>query len=297
MQSVPLTLFLELEEGRSVSLESAAHIALAWNDLIVEIFSIIDPSIDVRVELLDAVESSLGLRSIVRAVGRVPKKHPVLAGIIGGILATFFNKPVDDLADWCWDKVYEAVGGALNPDPDSPERKKIAEQVEVALRDNVAAKQKADLFICLEREPVITAARASPSHTWKPPLVVPRSEFATRAGVTVLHHDVMDRRTIRKRMSAVLLTAKLEPKELTWRFADENGEPFSAKMKDIDFINRLNAKHTGLELRIGFDMEIEIEAKQELVGGVWVNRERAVTKVLRPSLPPVRGSQLELLIQ
>lgn len=293
-QSAPLTLFLELEPNKSVNLESAARIALAWNDLIVEVFAIIDPSIDVRVELLDAVEGSLGLRSIVRAMGRVAEQHPWLAGAISGVLSAFFLKPVDDLSEMFWRHVYEAIGEAFNEDPESPERKKLAEQAAIAQRPNVAARQKGELFAQLERDPVICAAGMSPSHTWKPPMLVPRADFAMRSSAKSIQQETIERRTVTKRISVILLTAKLEPKKLTWRFADEDGEPFSAKMNDADFIQRLGSHHTGIELRIGLDMEIELEMKQDLIGGVWMDTAKTVTKVFRPVLTPLPVSDPQL---
>lgn len=292
--SAPLTLFLELEPEKSVSLESAARIALAWNDLIIEIFAIIDPSADVRVELIDAVESSLGLRSIIKAIGKVSEQHPLMAGAISGLLSAFFLKPVNDLADVFWPQVYHVVGEFLNPDPNSDDRKKLLEQAEIAQRANVAARQKGELFAQLERDPAIRGARMSPSHTWKPPLIVPRAEFAERSNSVVVEQEAIERRTVKARERVILLTAKLEPKQLTWRFADLDGEPFSAKMKDADFIGKLASPHTGIELRIGLEMDIEMETKQDLIGGFWVNKERAVTKVFSPLLTPLvpTGSDL-----
>lgn len=284
--SAPLTLFLELEQGKSVNLESAARIALAWNDLIVEIFAILDPDAVVRIDLIDAVEGSLAFRSIVRAVSRVAKQNPLLAGVIAAIVGIFFLKPAEDAASLFWKAVYEAVGEVINPDPASPERVEFDNKVQIAQRDNVANRQKRQLFVELEREPVIVGAGAFPSHTVKPPIVLPRSEFVTRAGVISVSNETIQRRTMTRRMNVILLTAKLEPKQLMWRFADDTGEPFSAKMTDPKFIQALEEGRTGGDLKIGLMMDIELETKQESVSGFWSDNAKSVTHVYSPTLPP-----------
>ncbi len=92
-------------------------------------------------------------------------------------------------------------------------------------------------------------------------------------------------------MSVVLLTAKLEPKELMWRFADEAGEPFSAKMTDPNFIRALEEGRTGGDLKIGLMMDIELETKQESASGFWSDKAKTVTKVYSPILPPSGSRQ------
>jgi hypothetical protein len=288
---VPLSLYLGLQDGQLANLESASRIALAWNNLVLETFAIIDPSADVRIQLLDAVESSLGFRSIIRATSKVAKQHPIIAGALGAVVGNFLMTPVQDISHDVWEKIYEAAGFAPGEakkcaveDPD-----KVKEQASKAQHAAFAAPQKRELFLQLDREPVITSVGPMPSIMLgdKPPpaLIVPRSDFAPRAGVVVVSQETSEKKTTSERLPVILLTPKLKAKELMWEFADETGRPFSAKMKDPDFISALEQGRTGAELKIGLKMEIEVETKLETVDGLWIVKSRDVTKVYSPRLP------------
>lgn len=287
MQSAPLSLYLELQKGSHVSLESAAKIALAWNNLVVQTFAIIDPSADVRVELLDAVDSSLGYRSLVKAVGTVAKQHPWVAGGIGGVLGAFFMTPLEHFSEHIWKDIYASIGHVEDAEQcakDDPE--KVRASAEKAQGPNFAPTEKRELFVQLEREPIILGAAVAPSIIRKPSpeMFIPRIDFARRAGIQALTTETVQKRTSSERMKVVLLTPKLQPKELMWQFADESGRPFSAKMKDADYLRALEEHRTGAELMIGLWMDIQVETKLETVGGVWAEKSREITKVYSPIL-------------
>jgi hypothetical protein len=287
MQRAPLSLYLELQGGSHVNLESAARIALAWNALVVETFAIIDPSADIRVELIDAVDSSLGYRSVVTAVGKVAKQHPYIAGGIGGVLGTFFTIPLTHFGEHIWEDIYAAVGhvdDAKQRAIDDPENVRLS--AEKARNSNFAPREKQELFTQLEREPIILGAAVTPSITVKPPpaLFVPRAEFAGRAGIDAVTTETVEKRTTSERMRVILLTPKLQPKQLMWQFADESGRPFSAKMKDAEYLKALEEHRTGAELMIGLWMDIQVETKLETDSGIWTEKSREVTKVYSPVL-------------
>lgn len=286
--SVPLSLYLELQDHSHANLESASRIALAWNNLVIETFAIIDPSAEVRVEFLDAVESSLGFRSLIKVVSKVAKQHPFIAGGLGGVVSIFFSEPITHISEDVWAKIYAAVGHTHDAErcaAEDPEG--VKEQAAKAQHATFAAPQRRELFHQLEREPVIVSAGAMPSLTEKPPppLIVPRADFAPRAGIVAVSQDTAQRKKTSERLPVILLTPKLKAKELMWEFADESGHTFSAKMKDPDFIRALEEGRTGAELKIGLQMEIEVETKLETVNGLWTVKSRDVTKVYSPILP------------
>lgn len=80
----------------------------------------------------------------------------------------------------------------------------------------------------------------------------------------------------------VLLTAQLQAKKLMWKFADADGEPFSARMSDPDYLAALKTGRTGTELKIGIIMDVDIEISQETTDGVWIARGREIVKVYSP---------------
>jgi hypothetical protein len=285
----PLSLYLELEKGSLASLQSASKIALAWNDLVIETFALIDPSADIRIELLDAVEGSLGIRSLIKATSKVAKQHPLIAGALAAVVGNFFMTPVQDISHDVWQQIYAAVGytpgeAAKCADEDPAGLK---EQAAKAQHAAFAAPQKRELFLQLERESVITSAGAVPSIIEKPPrpLIVPRADFGPRAGVVAISQETVEKKTVSERLPVILLTPKLKAKELMWEFADESGRTFSAKMKDPDYITALEQGRTGAELKIGLEMEIEVQTKLETINGLWTVKSRDVTKVYSPLLP------------
>lgn len=287
MQAAPLSLYLELQKGSHVSLESAARIALAWNNLVVETFAIIDPSAEIRVELIDAVDSSLGYRSLIKAISKVAKQHPYIAGGIGGVMGTFFSIPLSHFGEHIWEEIYAAIGhvdDARQCAIDDPEKVRLS--AEKGRSSSFAAPQKRELFTQLEREPIILGAAVTPSITIKPPpaLFIPRAEFAGRAGIDAITTETVEKRTISERMRVILLTPKLQPKELMWQFAGEDGRPFSAKMRDANYLKALEEHRTGAELMIGLWMDIQVETKLETVGGIWAEKSLEVTKVYSPIL-------------
>jgi hypothetical protein len=75
-----------------------------------------------------------------------------------------------------------------------------------------------------------------------------------------------------------------------WRFDD--GTEFSAKMKDADFLNALEHGATGMELKVGNEMKIQFEKKQEKRDGVWHEIEVNAVKVYEPSYPGQQRSML-----
>jgi hypothetical protein len=258
--------------------------------LILATFAIIDPSADVRIELLDAVEGSLGIRSLITATSKVAKQHPLIAGTLAAVVGHFFMTPVDDISHHLWEEIYTAAGyppeDAGRCAAEDPERLK--EQAAKAQHTAFAAPQKRELFVQLERESAITSAGATPSIVEKPPapLIVPRADFGPRVGLVTVAQETVEKRRVSERLPVILLTPKLKAKELMWEFADESGRTFSAKMKDPDYIRALELGRTGAELMIGLRMEIEVETRLETVNGIWTVKSRDVTKVYSPLLPP-----------
>src|SRR5689334_10882990 len=66
-QETPLSLYIELEEGTKPDIEVVARAALAFGQGIREAAFVIDPSLEVRVQLVSGSESSLSLNSLIRA--------------------------------------------------------------------------------------------------------------------------------------------------------------------------------------------------------------------------------------
>ncbi|UAJ11840.1 hypothetical protein [Polymorphobacter megasporae] len=287
-EQAPLVFYIDLAEGQAASLESVARLSLAWSELVIELCAIIDPSSEVEIIVVDVVDGCLKIRTIVKAIGRVANQRPILAACIGGILSTFFHKPVDDLSGLFWPMVYEAMGltHVSHTDENTGIDRAVVEKATiVAQKTNVASAQKQRLYAQAEADSSVIGVGATTSFTERPPVFVPRSEFARRAGIVKVEIETTRVRTITRRENVILLTPQLRAKKLVWKFADADGNLFSAKMADLNFINALQAGSTGTDLRIGIVMDVDIEMKQEMFDGVWLTQSFEVVRVRSPAAP------------
>ena len=82
----------------------------------------------------------------------------------------------------------------------------------------------------------------------------------------------------------VLEMPNLSPKDLKWRFLDATtGTPFTAKMRDQDFINRIAEGSINGSLRTGINMTVTISFKEHRDGDEWVENPLSI-EVTRVSL-------------
>ncbi len=73
----PFSLYLDLEPGQLIDLDSAAKISLALSSAIREAAFVLDPSISVRVMLLSGTEGSFSLNTFIKSL----KPKDILAKI------------------------------------------------------------------------------------------------------------------------------------------------------------------------------------------------------------------------
>ena len=151
---------------------------------------------------------------------------------------------------------------------------------------NVAVQQKKDVFAEAIRDPSIIGLGVSLEAGVRPPTLVKRDEFPSRAGKEVVITETILRQTTYKTKSVTLIRPVLKAEAAMWRFEGSDGDEFSAKMKDPDYIEVLKSKTTGIPLAIGIEMIIEFEYKQEKIDGVWHNTEVSVRRVLSPKAGP-----------
>jgi hypothetical protein len=280
MTAAPISLYLDLEEGQSPDLEVVARAAIAWNALLKEVIELLDPSLDVRVEYVSGTKGSATIDSIVKAFSKVAKEHPFIVAPLVAIATAFAMAPANHLGEDLTEYVLEQVGhedGMSDADA-----QKIAEKVVAVQRNQVAQEHKREMYRQLEREPAIKGVGATPIPTERPAKIVTRPEFGTRADMGRIEESTTDSRTIWKYdYPVVLVRPVLKAEERRWRFQHGDRE-FSATMKDKEFLDVIGSGHTGLELGEGLEMRIDLRIKEEKVGGVWVIKEEAITRVVWP---------------
>jgi hypothetical protein len=91
MSTEPLSLYLDLEQDTKADLEVVANASLALASMLKEIAHIIDPSIDISIELDSGTSGSLSLNTLINIV-----KERVLPGKLSlkaSAIPSFFTQP------------------------------------------------------------------------------------------------------------------------------------------------------------------------------------------------------------
>lgn len=185
MTATPVSLYLDLEEGQVADMEVVAAAAIAFSRAIKELAYILDPTAQIRVELESGTEGSLSLNSLVRVIRGLKNNPGFVAGIAGGAAMWFLG----NVGDYAFDQVADLVRKHLSPEQaqqlSEEEINKIAERVVKALNAGAAKPQVEGIFMELERDPAIKGVGVSPTPGKRPEVIVPRSAFPDRAGVSL----------------------------------------------------------------------------------------------------------------
>lgn len=283
MKSIPISLYLDLEEGAVADLEVVARASLAWSNAIKEIAYILDPSIEVRIELKSGTEGSLSLNSIIKTVREIQKTNPKLTMILL-TTTTWFAL---ETSSYTYQKVLDHILSDDSPNEihnlDKDELDSLAREVARRLEEGIAENQKKTIFEELEKDLSIKGAGITGRPRRRPKKIVPRSEFAARAGATTSIDETTERRTKRETIPVTLVSPILKDAERRWRFQTGSLPEFGATMKDHDFLEGVRQGDIEIPLRIGIEMLVELEVKEEFEDGVWVTKERNVMRVIKPS--------------
>jgi hypothetical protein len=289
--ATPISLYLDLEKGHIADIEVVARTALAWSAAIKEIAYIVDPSIEVRVELASGTEGSLSLNSWIKKIRGTAGIRSDLRTIAISVAAWFALQTAS--------YTYQAILDYLRGD-DAPletrqmtekELAQLATQIVDRLNANIARQQRQVIYRELERETAVKGVGVSLRLGVRPTYIVPRREFPLTTGSIVEEPATAKRKSI-TRMNVVVISPTLKGTPRSWRFQYSNLPEFGATMKDQAFLKAIEDGRIAIPLRAGTEMEVEIEAKEENEGGVWVVKERAITRVFQPEIS--RSGELPL---
>lgn len=291
MSAQPLSLYLDLEPGQVADLEVVASAALAWAAAIRETAYILDPSIEVRVELASGTAGSLSLNAILRSVrDTVTDKQTIRTIIITALVWAF-----QETASWTYGQILDALKGEdaapVAAGLSDEDKEDIARRVAKALEGKVATSEIQRMYRALERDPAIKGVGATTTPGKRPAIIVPRQSFPQKAGHGEVKIETVTKRTVPQTLHVTLIRVVLvEDGGRRWRFKTGQTE-FSANMKDQEFLQRLLTGATPVPMVTGIEMDIELETTEELRGGVWVATQRDVTHVVRLR-PPIRQTGL-----
>lgn len=276
LRAEPISLYIALEEGQKADLEVVARAAEAFVEAIRELAFVLDPALEIRVELLSGTESSLSLNSLIRIIKGDSVAELSVKAVIFAVIWWFTQHTLE----WSFDKVMDEITGQSSPTVHISEDDKndIATKVVKAIEGRVAQPQIQRVYRELERDPAVSGVGATQNPDRKPPTIVPRDKFAISGGYT----EVLETPTRRRRVTIerlLIVSPVLKKGKRKWKFAFREGE-FGAPIKDEASMQMLLSGV--LPMREGIEIDAELETVEEKRGTVWVPVERNILRILRP---------------
>ncbi len=284
MTAEPITLYLDLEPGTAPDLETVAKASIAWVHAIREVAFIVEPGVDVRVELKSGTDGSLGLNTLIKALKSVNRKQ--LARIAVAI-ALWFG---DETASW----LYHSVLDGVVDDTDERTAPVSLTQEEIqaiadAVNKGAGRKQAEQVFREIARDPAIKGVGVTRMPRQKPTVIIPRSEFRERAGYGVPTLETVEKRVTPDRIEGILIKPVLKRDSARrWRLQTEQGE-LGFSMKDDRFVDDVLSGHRPIQMLDGIILDVEIQVTEELKYGVWTVTDRTITRVVGHRPPDASG--------
>ena len=287
MSSTPLSVYLQLEPGQVADLEVVARASIALSAAIKDLAYVIDPSLDLRIELASGTEGSLNLNTILRNL----KDHKGEAITLGAIALIALNWLGTNLLDYGFDKAMDAItGGDRVEQQFTPEQQKELEEiVNRAIEGKVAQPHVQRFYREVERDPAISGVGGTQQAGTIPAVIVPRAEFPARAGHAAPIVETIQRRVTVEQVRVVLISPVLLPGNRRWKLQSAQGE-FGASIKDAEFVDSVLNGTTSIRMKSGIEMDVELETIEEFKGGVWEIIDRNVLRVIRLVEPPAQGT-------
>jgi hypothetical protein len=301
MIEFPISLYLDLPEGETADLEVAARASIAFAEAIRELAYILDPSVEIHVDLVSGTAGSLSINSLIRAVKSVTHKkktinHPdgrieeteelSIIGAALGIVMFFGVETAHYTIDRALDYLTHKDEFSHLSETD---KKDIARRVTDALNHNAAKPKVEKVYSEVERDQRIRGVGATTTPGATPDVLVPRSEFVVRAGRGEVIEQGVKRRTAHDRVRVMLISPVLVPGDRRWRLKSAQGE-FGAVIKDKEFVEKVLSGRTRVPMVAGIEMDVDLETVEDLQDGVWQPVERSVTHVVRLHPPPAQGT-------
>jgi hypothetical protein len=286
MTATPVSLYLDLEKGRVADVEVVAAAAIAFSKAVKELAFVIDPSLDIRLELASGTPGSLSLDTLIRWKNKVDKK--TIAQILVGIALYMAGETRDYWAQDILDKIFGK---------DEPVAERSLTKADIAtladeLDSRAAKREFQGVYRELERDPAIKGVGVAPEPGVRPQALVPRTEFPIRSGLTEVRTETAERRVSTEAVRVVLISPVLiRDSQRRWKFRLGQKE-FGASVKDKAFLESVFAGKSSIPLAEGIEMDIVLETHEELKDGVWAPQEYDVIHVNPNLIKPIIQADL-----
>jgi hypothetical protein len=159
---------------------------------------------------------------------------------------------------------------------------RIIKAAQASIEGKVAKAPVQQIYRELERDTAIKGVGASTVPGVRPPNIVPRDEFQTRAGlVSEADNRKPSKRAKITKERVTLISPVLLPRDRSWKFyAPQYGE-FGAKIKDEKFLDSILSGKRKISMRVGIQLDVELETIEERIGHVWLVKDRTIKNVIR----------------
>lgn len=282
MEQVPISLYLQLEQGQHANLVVVAKTAVHFASLIEAMASEVFPDAQVSVEAVSASESSLIWNTVVTVFRNVKtgilagaSKHPRTATLAAYVALRMLNNAVDwsqdQIMDWLAGKDAPAEVQRLQPD----ERRQLAVDIAEELRKGTAKHEANAVFRELRKDRRIIGAGVTSLPKTRPQLLVRPEHFDISDGAEIADGAV---RVSSQRAEITVISPVLMAGDRRWKFRAFNSE-FGAPMKDQSFLDKVLRGETDIRLQAGLVLDVELETSESVQHGVWTIESRSVLKV------------------
>lgn len=286
-----LSLYFGLHEGKKADLEVVSRAAIEWVNSVRHASKMIAPTLDVRVEFVNAHESSLSINTVLEwskahavkgvDLGKmgVQKGVAILDGseaLLARLNASKHPNLKKLAIAFAVFVVIDSKGtlDAWLPSGDEiqlsqEDRDLLNDALEVIEKSNELKHSNRKFFNIVGTDPAISSVGICKAPKEKPIFSVPSSQFAERGGLWELQEELQERYSERV-ADVVLEVPNLSPKDLKWRFSDiATGDTFTAKMRDQSFIKSIEDGDIQESLRSNIRMQVVIRFKEQLVDKEW----------------------------
>lgn len=272
MNEEAISIYFGLEQGSRADMDVIGRCLIELSKAIKDCSYFLDPSLNLKIEVVRGRDGSLIIDFIVKAVKKIAGDKVTLAElsiVILCLLGTDVRQYFDNIV---LDKIFKT-------DEKSPDlcRKDLEHKLNQIEQNDVGGVHIRNFYGTLYADPNVTGVGASRGHDNYPAVVVKRDQFQRRSSL----HSVQQIEKVRVRLEGVratLVAPVLVSGIRKWKFKTETGE-FTAPIIDGDFRERFLAGQTDIRLQAGIEMDIVVSVLENRVNGVWVPKSREIVKV------------------
>lgn len=285
MSEEPLGLYFRLKPGEKADLEIISSAAIAWVETLRATARAIDPNADIRVELIDADESSLIYNTLIewfenhiekrlerleRGGKRLPRTRRLALALAIFVVTTGIPTSLD----------------YFGPPDFTDEDRETMKRIEAKVTADVAVQTaKRKFYRTLEREPRVLGVGVRDSPDSDPMFVVPSAVFSEAGGLWAPEDEGVLEQISQPVIEVTLVKPALVHTPRSWTFKPDGLPEFDAVMRDAKVLRAIEEKRFPVDGE-GIRMTVRLEVKEVFVDGQWklVRGGRSVTRVISPKI-------------